>query len=62
MFQELSLATVRHALTAAGPLVVALTPVTGGDWEAFVGAAMTIAGLLWSYWRKIQNRPRGSVL
>ena len=58
MFKELSLASVRHGLTAAGPLLVALTPVTATDWDAFVGAAMTIAGLAWSYWRKVADKPR----
>lgn len=58
MFTELSLATVRHGMTAAGPLIAALTPITGSEWEAFVGAATTAVGLAWSFWRKIANQPR----
>lgn len=58
MLTELSLATVRHALTAAGPLIVALSPITQADWDTLIGAVMTIAGLVWSYWRKIKNAPR----
>lgn len=58
MGTELSLATIRHGLTAAGPLIAALTPVSGSEWEAFVGATLTVWGLGWSFWRKIKNQPR----
>jgi hypothetical protein len=58
MGTEILLASLRHALTAAGPLIAAFTPVTSSDWEAFVGAALTAFGLGWSIWRKIRNAPR----
>ncbi len=58
MFGEISLASIRHGLTAAGPLIVAYTPVTGSEWDQLVGALMTAAGLLWSIYRKIANKPR----
>lgn len=43
---------VRHILTAAGGGLVANGTVTGSEWEAVVGGAVAIIGVIWSIVQK----------
>jgi hypothetical protein len=43
---------VRHILTAAGGGLVANGTVTGSEWEAVVGGAVAIIGVIWSVVQK----------
>ena len=58
MFKELTGGTIRHFLTAAGPLIVAYSPATASEWDTFIGSIVTLVGLGWSWKRKIENKPR----
>ncbi len=52
MTEETILLLIRHGLTALGPLLIALTPITEGEWDTGAGAIMTLIGLGWSFKRK----------
>ena len=48
MTQEQLLGIVRHILTAAGGIIIARGLVSEALWEQIAGAALTVAGLVWS--------------
>lgn len=49
---------LRHALTAGGAIAASKGMATNSDAEAIVGAAVTLAGLLWSAWQKYQQQKK----
>lgn len=52
MAAEITLALLRHAMTAGG---VAAAAGGGSDAETIAGAIITLAGFGWSCWRKLQR-------
>lgn len=52
MNQAQFLGIVRHVLTAAGGIAVALGYTTDSSASALTGAVLTMAGLAWSMWAK----------
>lgn len=59
MTKEVILGAVRHALTFGGGFLVSSNWLTGSDMDAFVGAIITIAGVVWSI---IQKRSTANAL
>lgn len=40
---------VRHAMTALGGVLVAISPaITSGLWDTVIGSAVALAGVVWS--------------
>ena len=52
MKQEVFMGLVRHVLTAGGGFIVSLGYVTNGQTEILIGAALAIAGVIWSAMHK----------
>ncbi len=58
MTLELFLASLRHALTAAGVYVTAAGVTDADGWSQFTGAVLVIVGFGWSAWRKWNRQQR----
>ena len=56
-FETIS-ALVRHGLTTAGGSLVSMGLIGDSQAQAFVGAGMTVAGIVWSIYRKWADKPR----
>ncbi len=51
-------ALIRHGLTTAGGSLVSIGLIGESDAQAFVGAGMTLAGIVWSILRKWHRQQR----
>ncbi len=56
MDQDTALGIFRAILTSAGGAVVAHGYVNSGQWEQIVGAAVIVAGAIWSAVNKAQHK------
>ncbi len=56
-FETIS-ALVRHGLTTAGGSLVSVGVISASEVQAFVGAGMTLAGIVWSILRKWNRKQR----
>jgi hypothetical protein len=65
MTNEQILGTVRHLMTAVGPLLVALGVTTAGSWETWMGTIMNVAGpiltLVGFFWSMTKNSRTGAL-
>ena len=52
MTLELTLAALRHGLTAGGVYVIQTGYASEATWEKLTGAVLVIVGFAWSAWRK----------
>lgn len=48
MNQEQIFGVVRHTLTAVGGILIAKGVLGEGQWEELTGAALALAGIIWS--------------